>query len=251
MDCGHANSVARHPKEGYRLTGVSLDSNASRKENLRLWADDITDERKYALLHIFTSNIIIDRHSHTLYYPLFYLSYIHTDGKPVYMPMVKDLAEHERNKAANGDNPVVNRNHADADRANGIALYRAVRLDSSKFPIKVDGPYILVPGSLSDQTQCNSLKLSIELNIGHQSFNDGTRAAIKNSAAVVALDKMMHNNNIRKHEGVVDGRMYKTGDHVHEPRAYYHPDLQDYIAKGEGGFYHGQLLPCQPKEASR
>ena len=205
-----------------------------------------------ALLHIFTSNII-DRHSHTLYYPLFHLSYIHTDGKPVYMPMVTDKSTHERNKGANGDNPVVNQNHADADRAGGIALYRAVRLDSSKFPIKVVGPYILVTGSLSNQTQCNSLKLCIELNIGHRSFNDGTRAAIKNSAAVEALDKMMDNNNIRKHEGVVDGRMYKidgatAGYQVHEPRAYYHPDLQDYIAKGEGGFYHANLRKLRDDE---
>lgn len=61
MDCGHANSVGRDPRKGYRLTGESLGSVASRRENLRLWANDTTDAGKYALLHSFTFNrIMID-----------------------------------------------------------------------------------------------------------------------------------------------------------------------------------------------
>ena len=77
--------------------------------------------------------------------------------------------------------------------------------------------------------------------------------ANENSAAVAALDNVLAYANIRKHEGVVNGLFYKAnglglGNHVHEPRAYYHPDLQDYIAKGEGGFYHANLRKLRDDE---
>ena len=239
QDCGHANSVGRDPRQGYRLTGESLGSLANRKENLRLWANDTTDERKYAFLHIFTSNIIIDRHSHTLYYPLFRRSYIHTEGELVFMPMVTDQREHERNKAANGDNPVVNQNNANTDENDGTILYKVVRLDPSKFPIKIQPPYLLIPASEPDQTDCNSLRLVTELDI----TNYLDEILNENSAAVTALDNAFKNANIRRHEGVIKGvpKAFTISDHPHEARAYYHPDLQDYIAKGEAGFYQGSL----------
>ena len=240
VDCCHSNSVGRDPRKGYRLTGESLGSLASRKENLRLWANDTTDERKYALLHSFTFNIIID--SHTLHYPLFHRSYIHTEGKPVYMPMVTDQREHERNKAANGTCPIVNQHHANADETNGTILHRITCLDQSKFPLKIVPPYLLVPASEPGQTDSNSLRLVTKLDIkAYQSYLDAGRN--DNSAAVAALDNTLTRVNFRKHEGIIKGshNRYIISDHPHEARAYYHPDLEDYIAKGKDGFYQATL----------
>jgi len=156
--------------------------------------------------------------------------------------MVTNKSEHERKKGENGDNPVVNQHRANADENDGTILYKVVRLDPSKFPIKVVPPYLLVPASVPGQTDSNSLRLVTELDIkSYQSYLDEGRN--DNSAAVAALDNAFKKANFRKHEGIIKGshNRYIISDHPHEARAYYHPDLEDYIAKGKDGFYQGSL----------
>ena len=121
-------------------------------------------------------------------------------------------------------------------------------LDQSKFPIKIVPPYLLVPASEPDQEDCNSLRLVTELDIIRDSLDEKLN---ENSAAVAALDNALTNHaNFRKHKGVIKGcpKRFTISDHPHEARAYYHPDLQEYIAKGEAGFYQGSLRKLRDDE---
>ena len=168
---------------------------------------------------------------------------------------MKDLSEHMTNKIKAGTNALVNQNNANTDENDGTILHRLTGqgpegLDQSKDPIKIVPPYILVPSSQAGQTDCNSLRLCTKLDIIMESIDE--KCATENSAAVAVLDQALSNANFRKHEGVIRGQVYNntpnTGEHVHEPRAYYHPDLQEYIAKGEAGFYQGCLRKLRDDE---
>ena len=46
QDFGEANNLGRMSPKGYREPGVALDSLASMKQNIRLFCNGTTDERK-------------------------------------------------------------------------------------------------------------------------------------------------------------------------------------------------------------
>ena len=131
---------------------------------------------------------------------------------------------------------VVELNKARADRNGGTPLYRAKNLDPSKHPIKITKKYVIVPGSLAGQKECNCRKLykTLKLTLSEEDTDKN-----ENTHACRALDDMLGWAGMKKHTGMVQGynNAFTDTGHEHQARIYCH-----FGGLAGVGFYDGKLV---------